>query len=257
MLSRTRPSAVVLSALGALFAGVGCDDCNRKTEQPERSEAELESWRGKRCTANADCQDRDPCSRHECVDERCVVSLAPRGASCDNGSVCDGVSTCDENGRCVAGPAPLVDDGNACTIDSCDPVRGVLHEPLPVDDFDACTADTCNPATGEIAHTTQPVDDGNDCTKDSCDPRVGVKHEQPSPVYTCQAACAPGFHVASRSPDAECGSPKALRSFCAPNCGPSFHTCEASCPSGYRRSAASPGGTCGTSPSIMVFCVKG
>jgi hypothetical protein len=171
--------------------------------------------------------------------------------------VCDGISTCDANGRCVTGPPPLVDDGNACTIDSCDPVRGVQNEPVPVDDYDACTADSCDPATGEIAHTTLPVDDGNECTKDSCDPRSGVKHEQPNPVYTCQASCAPGFHVASRSPSSECGSPQALRSFCAPNCGPSFHTCEANCPNGYRRSAVSPGGSCGTSPSIMVFCVKG
>ena len=49
------------------------------------------------------------------------------------------------------------------------------------------------PRYGEIAHTTLPVDDGNDCTKDSCDPRAGLKHEQPNPVYTCQAACAPAF----------------------------------------------------------------
>jgi hypothetical protein len=256
MVARTRPFALVLSALGAAVAGTGCDDCNRRPEKPERSELELEAWRGKRCTTHADCQDRDPCSRHECVDDRCVVTLAPRGTSCDNGTVCDGVSTCDENGRCVAGRPPLIDDGNACTIDSCDPTRGAVHEALPVDDFDACTADSCDAATGAIAHTTLPVDDGNDCTKDSCDPRVGVKHEQPNPVYTCQATCASGVHVASRSPSAECGSSKALRSFCAPNCGPSFHTCETNCPSGYRRTAASPGGACGTTPSVMIFCVK-
>ena len=93
--------------------------------------------------------------------------------------------------------------------------------------------------------------------EDSCDPRSGVKHEQPNGTYTCRAGCSEGFHVASRTPSPECGSPQALRSFCAPNCGASFYTCDGGCPTGYQRRAASPGGNCGTKPSIMLFCVKG
>jgi hypothetical protein len=142
-------------------------------------------------------------------------------------------------------------------MDSCDPRRGVVHEALPVDDSDACTADSCDPATGQIAHTTLSVDDGNDCTRDSCDPRAGPRHEEPNGKYTCNAGCEPGFHVASRNRDPQCGSAEALRSYCAPNCGPSFYTCDADCPSGYAKRAASPGGTCGTNPSILLFCAKG
>ncbi|MBX3245680.1 MAG: putative metal-binding motif-containing protein [Myxococcales bacterium] len=42
---------------------------------------------------------------------------------CDDGDVCNGVERCDA-GRCVAG-APLVcDDGDNCTVDSCDPEVG-------------------------------------------------------------------------------------------------------------------------------------
>ena len=256
MRSRMRSPALASMLLGATVFASGCDGCSRREERREKERAELEPARGRACATPADCEDRDPCTRHECIDELCVVSLAPRGTSCDNDTLCDGLSTCDANGRCVAGAPALLDDGNPCTIDSCDPKRGVFHEPVPFDDFDACTNDTCDPATGQIAHSTIPLDDGNDCTKDSCDPRSGVKHEQPNGVYTCEARCETGFHVASRTQSRECGSPQALRSFCAPNCGPSFYTCEPSCPTGYQRRAASAGGNCGNNPPIMLFCVK-
>jgi glucose/arabinose dehydrogenase len=51
---------------------------------------------------------------------------------------------------------PFVGDGNACTVDACDPATGAIaHTPVPVDDGVACTTDTCNPATGAIAHAPQ------------------------------------------------------------------------------------------------------
>ncbi|HEX6274369.1 MAG TPA: hypothetical protein VFZ53_15110 [Polyangiaceae bacterium] len=259
------PSPRVVFAGLLVLSATGCDGCGRDVGRPseraartERAEDEPGSAeRGRACEAAEHCSDRDPCTNHECVDGRCVASLAPRGTSCDNDTVCDGVAACDENGRCVVSPRPVVDDGNACTVDSCDPRRGVLHETTAVDDFDACTHDSCDPVTGHIAHVSVVIDDGDDCTVDSCDPRRGVRHERPDGKYTCQASCEAGFHVASRSRSLDCGSPEALRSFCAPSCGPSFHTCDASCPRGYVKRSASPGGTCGTNPSIMSFCVKG
>ena len=256
------PSRRSAAVLGAALVLSGCGGCGRRAERrtSERVETEsapAEAPRGRACATAADCSDADPCTNHECIDERCTVALAPRGTSCDDDTVCNGVATCDANGRCVAGPPPLVDDGNACTTDACDPKRGVVHEAAPIDDFDACTSDSCDPATGQIAHTSLPLDDQNDCTVDSCDPRSGVKHEQPNGKYTCNTACERGFHVASRSRAVECGSAEALRSYCAPSCGPSFHTCDAACPTGYVKRTATPGGSCGTNPSIMLFCVKG
>jgi hypothetical protein len=257
MLGKTRPAAVILGALAALAVGSGCDGCGRRAPTREKETAPVQALRSGACTTDAECEDRDPCTRNECVDERCAVALVPRGTSCDNDTVCDGVATCDANGRCAEGAPPALDDGNPCTIDACDPKRGVTHESIPVDDFDACTSDSCDRSTGSIAHASLAIDDGNDCTADSCDPRTGVKHVQPDAVYTCEASCDHGFHVASRTPSPECGSDDALRSFCAPNCGASFYTCETSCPRGYTKRATSPGGNCGTKPSIMVFCAKG
>ena len=47
-----------------------------------------------------------------------------------------------------------LDDGTACTSDSCDPATGLVsHAPVAVDDGDACTTDACDPATGAISHT--------------------------------------------------------------------------------------------------------
>jgi hypothetical protein len=41
-----------------------------------------------------------------------------------------------------------VDDNDACTTDSCDPMTGVLHAPVTCNDDDECTADKCVPAVG-------------------------------------------------------------------------------------------------------------
>jgi RHS repeat-associated protein len=56
----------------------------------------------------------------------CTATNAPLGTLCDDGDVCNGVEKCDGAGSCNAGPAPVVDDGNASTVDFCGP-GGVTH----------------------------------------------------------------------------------------------------------------------------------
>ncbi len=43
------------------------------------------------------------------------------GTSCADATVCNGAETCDASGTCAAGTPLVVDDGNPCTADSCDP----------------------------------------------------------------------------------------------------------------------------------------
>src|SRR5206468_138746 len=65
------------------------------------------------------------------------------GNACTTGDACS-------NGRCTGGPARSCDDGNVCTIDSCDPATGCVHAPntAPCDDGSACTTnDTCSGGT--------------------------------------------------------------------------------------------------------------
>ncbi|WP_437724312.1 DNRLRE domain-containing protein [Sorangium sp. So ce861] len=50
-----------------------------------------------------------------------------------------------------------LDDGDACTTDTCDPVLGILHTPISTDDSDPSTIDTCDPATGAVTHVACPA----------------------------------------------------------------------------------------------------
>lgn len=54
------------------------------------------------------------------------------GTACaDNSNKCVGAQTCSAAGTCVQAAAPVVDDGNPCTLDSCDPATGVAHVTIP------------------------------------------------------------------------------------------------------------------------------
>lgn len=103
-------SMVSLACLGAC----GDDDVT-----PPPAECEL------------DCTDGNPCTLDFCVEGACAYEPAPDASSCDDGDACNGVSVCDGAGQCVAGTAVAVDDGDACTLDACDPATGeVTHEPV-------------------------------------------------------------------------------------------------------------------------------
>jgi hypothetical protein len=156
----------------------------------------------------------------------------------------------------LPGIAPLLDDDNACTTDTCHPARGVMHQPLPIDDSNACTDDACETETGEITHSPVNLDDGDDCTTDSCEPRAGIRHEPRSPTYTCSSSCGPGFHVTSRTEALDCVASTRLRSVCMPDCGATFYTCDNGCPNGYRVVSKTANSQCGTAASIYTFCQK-
>ena len=69
------------------------------------------------------------------------------------------------------------DDGNPCTVDTCD--DGVCSyafapEGTPCPDFSACNGDETCGADGVCqAGTPKDVSDGDDCTIDACDPKTG------------------------------------------------------------------------------------
>ena len=141
MKRRSFAFAVLLStALGSGALG-GCDSCKR-SRRTDQQEPKLE------CTSDKDCADDNACTREECRADTCATSFVELGTSCDNANVCDGVAKCDGQGKCLKGSAPAIDDGNACTIDSCDPVHGVTREAVAIDDYDECIRDACDPRSG-------------------------------------------------------------------------------------------------------------
>jgi hypothetical protein len=114
----------------------------------------------------------------------------PAGASCSDGDPCNGEEIRDEVGNCVAGTAPVVEDGNPCTDDLCDPASGLVHTPTPREtpcsDGDACNGEeTCDGAGTCAAGAPPTVDDGNPCTLDRCEPAAGVVHAPASTGTSC------------------------------------------------------------------------
>ncbi|HEX2573498.1 MAG TPA: DUF11 domain-containing protein [Polyangia bacterium] len=164
----------------AADVGAGCSDANVCTS-------------GDRCNAAGQCagspvaiDDGNPCTVDACDPAYGVTHTAAVGAACNDGNACTTGDRCDAAAAC-GGTAVAVDDGNPCTADACDPVRGVSHTVLvgtACSDGNACTAgDTCQ-IDGRCGGAVVSVEDGNPCTVDACDPVSGVSH-----VAAVGAAC--------------------------------------------------------------------
>ncbi len=130
-----------------------------------------------------------PCLKPMCTPATGQCSLVPHheGFSCDDLDACTLGDQC-IGGKCVPGKPLACNDGNLCTMDSCDPGAGCKFDSAvgPCDDGNECTTgDSC--AGGECAFTGfLDCDDGNACTDDSCVPGQGCLHK------LNQAACDDG-----------------------------------------------------------------
>ncbi|HEX5045268.1 MAG TPA: proprotein convertase P-domain-containing protein [Candidatus Polarisedimenticolaceae bacterium] len=101
------------------------------------------------------------------VDDVVVTGCQCTPAGCDDGNPCT-VDTCDAAQGCVHTiRTGSCEDGNACTSsDTC--VNGIcVGTPVSCSDGDPCTVDTCSPQSGCLF---PPLDcsDGNPCTDDGC-----------------------------------------------------------------------------------------
>lgn len=105
------------------------------------------------CNATGVCQAGTPPVTNDnnvCTSDSCDAVLGVQhtpvssGTPCLDANVCNGAEACDGAGACAAGAPLPTNDGNACTIDSCDPSSGVSHTP-----------------------STEPGCPGADCTEES------------------------------------------------------------------------------------------
>ena len=120
---------------------------------------------------NAPCNDDNPCTAGEaCAQGSCQPGLP---VDCDDEAFCNGEESCDPNSGCVAGLAPVTDDGVECTVDSCDEESDVVvHTPdngLCDNDLFCDGTESCHPVDGCLAGTPPETDDNVGCTVDSCD----------------------------------------------------------------------------------------
>jgi hypothetical protein len=160
-----------------------------------------------------DCSDTNPCTLDLCDPASgCIHPGVPNGTACGDSDVCNGIEAC-QSGSCVTGAAPNCDDGNACTIDDCNPLTGCAHTQIPgcqpcsgpgnCNDSDPCTADVCSGGICQynavpngqacsdgdacngtetcqagvcVGGTAPDCDDANVCTVDTCVPATGCQN---------------------------------------------------------------------------------
>ena len=115
------------------------------------------------------------CALYDCnpATGNCFLTPLPAGTTCDDESKCTLFDSCDGMGDCLGTPLQC-NDGQECTLDSCNPLNGACdNEPdhTMCDDDNPCTTDQC---TSEAGCTWSPQDgagcnDLNQCTdNDKC-----------------------------------------------------------------------------------------
>jgi len=152
----------------------------------EAPAAEICDGKDNDCNGSADdgtCNDKSSCTTDSCApfspeagSDGCVHTFLPEGADCDaDGTPCTMGDAC-LAGVCVPGKAKNCDDGNPCTVDTCDVKAGCLHTAdngAPCDDGDACTAsDVCSADQCQgKAKACKPA--ASPCQTSACDPASG------------------------------------------------------------------------------------
>ncbi len=171
------------------------------------------------CTSNADCDafdDGNQCNgvlvcgpSGQCLVDQSTVVVCPdatdgcttaicepatgtcnsvavvNGTACDDGDLCTGGDTC-QSGVCTSVLAGC-EDNDLCTLDSCDPDFGCIHQDFggACDDGNPCTInDAC--MEGVCEGTENPCDDGIFCTNDGCQEDKGCIHLAKNPLVGCE-----------------------------------------------------------------------
>ena len=107
------------------------------------------------------CGGAPPCFAWTCSRAfTCLLEPARAGDPCDDGAECTTGDTCDDAQRCLGAIDPTVcDDGAYCNgVEICAPgergidARGCLTEPRLIDDGVACTVDTCDEDLRAVLH---------------------------------------------------------------------------------------------------------
>lgn len=126
------------------------------------------------------CSDANPCTADTCDAKTGACAHAPtKDKVCNDGSKCTLGDACDENGKCQSGKAKDCDDGDACTVDKCDPNTAACSHPqtpqgASCDDGSYCTiGDKCDAKGACTPGQTVKCSDGNPCTGDGCDAKTG------------------------------------------------------------------------------------
>ena len=176
---------------------VTCDDGNALTLGDTCSAGQCVGSPGCGCTVDAECDDKNPCTKDVCTSGCCVAAALSAGVTCTDGNSCTQDDVCD-GGSCISGAKLACDDGNVCTDDACLPGIGCSHTPnlakcddgVACSSADVCKAGTCTSTLSACSCTTDAnCADGNPCTDDAC-----VNGKCASKPSSAGKACEDGNH---------------------------------------------------------------
>jgi subtilisin-like proprotein convertase family protein len=120
------------------------------------------------------------CTLDYCDEAGDVIQHVPSNNACSDGLFCNGPEICNPNDPaadvegCVAGSAPMLDDGIDCTLDACDEIKKVVTHTANhtlCSDSQFCNGiEICDLTQGCIAGNVPAGSDDNvGCTLDACD----------------------------------------------------------------------------------------
>ncbi len=165
-----------------------CDDGNLCTEGDQCG--------GGQCNPGVPvvCDDENLCTTDSCAPDKGCVFTA-NTSPCSDGDVCTLNDQC-KDGECVSSGVLDCDDGNPCTIDSCNPAEGCAHgnSNENCDDGNLCTLnDQCVDGKCKPGPAIN-CDDDNPCTTDTCVPEKGCTFALNDHACSDDDLCTTGDH---------------------------------------------------------------
>lgn len=149
---------LLATAPGNYSASVALNDWGGQIAWIQQMLAFKPSSSGGSCNP-ATVTDNNPCTTDTCDSNgNPVFTPVASGSSCEDGNFCNGSEVCNGSGACQPGTPPNTDDGNPCTVDSCDPVTGVHHQPCSA--LDPTVTTTIGSATSFLYSGSNPIQTG-------------------------------------------------------------------------------------------------
>ncbi|MCB9787495.1 MAG: putative metal-binding motif-containing protein [Deltaproteobacteria bacterium] len=116
------------------------------------------------------CNDDNPCTRDQCDSALGCLHVADDTLACDDGVLCTVGDRC-VAGACQGGAPPDCDDGDACTVDSCEMTTGqCVHAPTATGpcDFDDPCVESASCQEGACVEVPKQCPDVDDCNVGVC-----------------------------------------------------------------------------------------
>ena len=151
-----------------------CDDLNPCTGDDQCTPSGCKGTPG----TGLFCDDGNACTDDACTPGGC--SYGWNVLPCDDFNACTNASSC-LNGSCFGVDPVSCDDANLCTDDWCANELGCQHAQKYCDDGQVCSLDSCDPATGQCISDggAGSCDDGIACSVDACVFGKGCVHTYP------------------------------------------------------------------------------